>query len=88
MVAKVNGINVLNGNGIGGATHICAVTGSEPVTAAELNAAVAALSQFATVVGVDEAGEDTVYVAVQGGTAAAAEAVSGVAVVASFESLV
>jgi hypothetical protein len=81
MVAKVNGINVVDGNGVGPTTYVCAVTGSTPVTAAELNAAVAALAQFHTVAGVDESGEDTVYVAVQGGNT---PSVANVAVVAAF----
>lgn len=81
MVAKVNGINVIDGNGVGPTTYVCAVTGSTPVTAAELNAAVAALAQFGTIAGVDEAGENTVYVAVQGGDA---PVVANVAVVAAF----
>ena len=80
-VTKANGVNVVDSNGIGAKTFICAVTGSEPVTAAELNAAVAALSAQATVAGVSGAGSDTVYVAVQGGNT---PDVSGVDVIATF----
>lgn len=80
-VTKANGVNVIDGNGIGAKTYICAVTGSTPVTAAELNAAVAALAAGATIAGVSGAGSNTVYVAVQGGNT---PDVDDVAVVATF----
>lgn len=66
-VSKVNGVDVQNGNGIGAKTYLCEVTGSTPVTAAELNAAVAGLAEVGTIAGVANAGTNTVLVLVQGG---------------------
>ena len=66
-VSKVNGVNVIDGNGVGPVTFLCEVTGSTPVTAAELNAAVAGLAAKGTIAGVANAGTNTVLVLVQGG---------------------
>lgn len=80
-VTKANGVNVTNGNGIGPVTYLCEVTGSTPVTAAELNAAVAALGATGTIAGVANAGTNTVLVLVQGGEE---PDVSNVSVAATF----